>query len=229
MLPYCQPEHFTAALEAVGPAPIGAAAFLPIVWTHHGYKGAYRNAMNRDRDGVSCAAIPPHHLVISGHYHMPQTLGRIVYCGSPYETSFAEERQQKGWLRWQDAESDPVPIRIPFGDLGAPRHFTIEWSPNAGPPAVPNGIVDRDIVRVKTNARRSEAQAAVGQLTKAGLEGIPVLARPDESTRNEIDTSSGPRTAVEEWVWLQHGTQMHLPDPSAMMAWASEVGLMEGL
>jgi hypothetical protein len=229
MLPYCQPDHFAAALGAVGPAPIGARVFLPIVWTHAGYKGAYRNAMSRDRDGVSCAAIPPGHLVVSGHYHMPQTLGRIVYCGSPYETTFAEERQQKGWLRWADAESDPVPVRIPFGDLGAPRHYTVEWSPELGSPVVPSMITERDIMRVRTQASRSVAKAAMGQLTRAGLDGIPVLSRPDEGTRNEIDTSSGPLNAVREWVVVQHADQLHLPDPGAMLAWADEVGLMEGL
>ena len=147
ILPYVKPERFKAELDSIRK---GSEVSLPLVWCHAGFRGAYRNAMSQDRDGVSCLDIPPNHIVVSGHYHMPQNLGRIIYTGSPYETSFAEEGQAKGWLRWEDASADPFPVRIPFSDLGAPRHFTIRWDPSEGPPEVPEAMLPTDRPRIVT-------------------------------------------------------------------------------
>ena len=68
MLPYTVPEDFSAALASCAHPPVGEP-MLSFLWTHHGFKGAYRNAMSRDRDGVSCMEVPEGHLVITGHYH----------------------------------------------------------------------------------------------------------------------------------------------------------------
>lgn len=222
ILPYTKPDRFADELARVIGKPVGdTRGVLPFVWCHHGFRGAYRNAMNRDRDGVSTAEIPANHLVITGHYHMPQTLGRVVYCGSPYQTSFAEEGQAKGWLRWEDPTVNPLPVRVAYGDLGAPRHYTIEWD-GSGPPKVPDGILPQDIVRVRTEMRRRDALGAAKQLHKAGLGGAPILARPDSSAQVEI-TSTSPREAAEEYViTMSDGTA---PDPGDMRDFAEEEGL----
>ena len=68
-----------------------------IVWCHQGIRGAYVNSMRRDRDGVWAGTFGDH-IAVAGHYHMPQSIGRVIYCGSPYQRSFAEEGQRKGWL-----------------------------------------------------------------------------------------------------------------------------------
>lgn len=196
-IPYTPPGQFSAVLAALKPGPLYDRFLLPIVWCHHGFRGAYRNAMNRDRDGVSCSAIPARHLVVTGHYHMPQTLGRIIYCGSPYETSFAEEGQTKGWLRWADALADPIPARVPYGNLGAPRHVTVHWTPGASvepPPFRPS-----DKVRVKAAGTRAEVAAHIAELDDLGLGGAPVLARREGLITVDVSGKT-PRQLAEEWV-----------------------------
>lgn len=209
-IPYTHPRDFASTLAALPAGPLYDNFLLPIVWCHHGFKGAYRNAMSRDRDGVSCGAIPAKHIVVTGHYHMPQSLGRIVYCGSPYETSFAEEGQVKGWLRWADARQSAVPTRVPFGSLGAPRHLTVYWDPDQGPPEVPP-MAPSDRVRVKTSATRSSALARADQLEPLGLGGAPILAQREEVTKLDVGDKS-PRELAEEWIVAREHAQFSHED-----------------
>lgn len=227
VVPYTVPDQFEAAIKGIqGPPPVGEP-LLPFMWAHHGFQGAYRNTMNRDSDGVSCAAIPDDvQIVVTGHYHMPQNLGPIIYCGSPYETTFAEEGQAKGWLRWDDPFSDPAPVRVPFGDLGAPRHYTIRWDPDAGEPIPPPGLREIDNVRVVTQATRKKAKEHAGQLARAGLAGAAIMARAERgSSRGIIRQGMTARQAAERYV-IANADKM---DPVAMDAFALETGLWDGI
>ena len=200
MVPYVRPGSFEMAvqraLEAQRDRFLGVSP--RVLWCHQGFKGAYLNSMRRDPDGVSPGAVPAGHITIAGHYHMPQNLGPLVYCGSPYETTFAEEGQGKGWLRWADIDNDAMPARVPFA-YGYPRHHTIRWDPAAGPPPTVDSSAN-DRVRVVTCATRREADAAADQLTKAGLGGVPVIAVADvDGGRGVVDPGADPRTAAEQF------------------------------
>ena len=152
-----------------------------LVFCHHGFKGAYLNEMYRCRRGGSVRAIPADTLVVSGHYHMPQVLGRVIYCGSPYQLTFSEEGQDKGWLLWKDAQRSLIPVRKRFKSLGAPRHITIHWNPNDGPPEKPKGLLPSDKVRVVVEAVRSEVPNMASVLEDAGIVA-PIVYRPATST-----------------------------------------------
>lgn len=52
----------------------------------------------RSESGFSASDFDDFDLVISGHYHKHQTLNKIVYVGSPYQTSFAERDQPHGFI-----------------------------------------------------------------------------------------------------------------------------------
>lgn len=173
---------------------------VPMVWAHQGFRGAYRNAMTRDTDGIPVAEVPAGYLVATGHYHCPQVAGPVVYCGSPYEATFAEEGQRKGFLVWDNLLVSTTPWRHAYSDLGAPRHRTILWDPAVGPP-ITEGLSSRDRVRVRTTATRRDARAAAAQLAAAGLEAAPVLAQPDEAEgRNLVSASLGPWEAADAYV-----------------------------
>jgi len=195
------------------------------VWTHIGVKGAYRNAMQKDRDGLGANEIPDR-WVITGHYHLPQVAGRVIYTGSPFEHSFSEEGQRKGWLRW--TEPDTMPTRIEFSDTGAPKHVTIGWDPSAG--GVDSSIAfdrSRDKIRVRTLAPRSVAKQRIKQLADAGLTGVPVLAPADEGVgRGIVNEGASPREAVEQYVRSVYGSDLNLPTPSEMMEWATTWNLL---
>ena len=162
-----------------------------LVFCHHGFKGAYLNEMYKCRRGASVRSIPGDTLVVSGHYHMPQVLGRVIYCGSPYELTFSEEGQDKGWLLWKDASKSLIPKRIAFKDLGAPRHITIHWDPDEGSPSKPKGLRDSDRVRVIVPSSKSDHPDAASDLNKAGILA-PVVFRPvSGATVQAIDDFKG--------------------------------------
>lgn len=220
MIPYIgDQERFWEALESF---KTRGAWRAPVLWTHHGFAGSYMNGMKRDTTGLSTARLPPGVLTITGHYHMPQTVGRLIYCGSPYEVSFSEEGQRKGWLRWADFGANPIPDRVLFGDIGAPRHFTVQWAPEQGPPVRPEGLRETDIVRVKTAASKSTAKEAVAQLRKAGLEGAAVLASPDDHEgRGVVGERDGPLEAVDSYIRHKYADV----GASELRQWAEEAGL----
>ena len=151
-----------------------------LVFCHHGFKGAYLNEMYKCRRGGSVRMIPGDTLVVSGHYHMPQVLGRLIYCGSPYELTFSEEGQKKGWLLWKDASRSLIPIRKPFTDLGAPRHYTLNWTPGDPAPVKPAWLGANDKLRVVVEASRADAPGVSAVLEKAGIVA-PITYKPTQS------------------------------------------------
>ena len=227
MIPYTAPDAFEGVLRGLEKEIKSREERPRLIWTHHGFRGAYRNAMSIDRDGVSCRVVPPDHIVITGHYHMPQTVGRIVYCGSPYETTFAEEGQAKGWLRWDDAMADPIPVRVPFKNVGAPRHVTIYWDPRDGPPEVPD-MAENDKPRIIVAGTRQDALAHGRELRAAGLEGVPLQCQPEQgSTRGIVVSGMAPRRAASRYAAAVMGLNNAMPDPDSMEEWAEEVQLWE--
>lgn len=225
LVPYCRaPEDFAAAIEALSGAP-----GPPLLWCHQGFRGAYMNGLRRDTHGLPLMALPPERITIAGHYHPPQNLGRLVYCGSPYEVSFAEEGQIKGWLSWEDPEANPVPVRVPFGDLGAPRHFTVWWDPEQGSPVRPDGVRPGDRVRVKTRASKRVIEACRVQLEDAGLSAAPIQGgEAAYEGRGLVGGEDGPLAAALQYATRVHGGRGTL-DPAELLEAAEAEGLWAGL
>ena len=222
MVPYVRTEEeWRAAIAALGLARTASGGVL---FAHQGFRGAYLNAMRRDATGMPCDSVPPGWVVATGHYHCPQNLGPVVYCGSPYETTFAEEGQAKGFLVWDDIHGNPVPRRVAYGDLGAPKHHTVWWDPDQGPPTRPD-VRPGDRVRVRTLAGRRRATEAATQLVTVGLEAVPVLAEADEATaRGVVASTLGPREAAEAYAARVIGAR-GVVSPADMDELAEEAGL----
>lgn len=70
----------------------------------------------RADSGFKIADFDKFDLVFSGHYHSHQIMENIVYVGSPYQTSFAERDQNKGFIvfdtdsfTWEFVETPSAP------------------------------------------------------------------------------------------------------------------------
>jgi len=66
--------------------------------------------------------------VISGHYHKPQTMGKVTYIGSPYQTSMSEAGQSKRFINFKTA-TDFSPVYVKYG----PKRFKITEDPDTWP------------------------------------------------------------------------------------------------
>lgn len=211
MVPYLDPSIFWQRVEALN------ASKDVVWWTHQGWQGAYLNNMRRDRDGLNCGRMDAP-MCVSGHYHAPQNLGRIIYCGSPYQTTFAEEGQIKGWLAW---DGDIRPRRVPYELVRAPRHWTVDWTPGEEA-ALPDGWREGDKVRVRTTATRDEVKRS--KVLTGALSGASVVAAIKRSDRVGLDAAT-PIEAVREYVAAVFGPDAARPDPATLDEWAREAGL----
>jgi hypothetical protein len=215
MIPFQRPSDFWFKVKA---ALRNQKPDHPNVWwSHQGWNGAYMNTMRRDTRGLSQANISAD-LVVSGHYHLPHGVGKVVYCGSPYETTFACEGQTKGFLRWDGTTL--YPERVPFV-TSAPKHVSITWDPAEGPPEIPT-LRPQDIPRIITTASREVARAASDQLKKAGLGSVPVITSAASSAAVRV-AASEPWEAVEAHLIERHGQGG--PDPMAVREYAEEADL----
>lgn len=222
MMPYRPSSEWRAAVEAMGERP---DICQPVIWAHQGFKGAYMNRMKRDTSGLPLAGLPCK-LLVTGHYHMPQNLGWVIYCGSPWQTSFAEEGQIKSWLRWSDMERDIVPERVAYPRIG-PRHWTVDWD-GTGQPALPAGFVTGDNLRLRTPLTRGEVKAHSKALTKAGFEGAGLMVAPETAKTGVREATidpqtTGPRALIE--AVIRTSFDPLAPDPDVMLAFAEEKGL----
>tara|TARA_Y100000034_G_scaffold100397_1_gene123699 strand:+ start:1463 stop:2470 length:1008 start_codon:yes stop_codon:yes gene_type:complete len=220
LMPYMDPAIFWEVMAEHAQIPLPGTGTPNVWWTHQGWKGTYMNAMRRDTTGLSLSKVTAD-LVISGHYHMPQNIAQVVYCGSPYEASFAEESQPKSYLIF---DGDLEPERVYYADLGAPRHFTVYWD-GERPPQEPEGLQTGDYVRVKTPLTRSAVQERRGELQDAGLDRASILAQPDVQRRQVVDDAARPREAAMQWVAGMCGPDEAQPSPAELTEYAEEVQL----
>ena len=219
MVPYTTPRDWPRIVaDAMRSAPASNAR---VVWAHQGFKGAYQNLMRRDRDGLG---LPPGlRTTITGHYHMPQNLGPLVYCGSPYQTNHAETGQVKSFLAFDSLDGDtPLPTRVPFDPIG-PRYWTLIWDPADDAPALPDGWREGDIVRVVADATRAQVRDQSKRLRKAGLGGATIVARPSvQRRRADVRPASSVSETAQRYVVGVNGPDANAPDPFDVIEFAQE-------
>jgi len=198
----------------------------PIIWAHQGFKGAFVNSMRRDRDGLIAKDLPAK-VIVTGHYHMPQNVGWVVYCGSPYQTTFAEEGQQKGFLFWEDVTKGVLPTRKPYPSVSAPKHYTLDWDSDGL--IKPAGWKEGDKTRIRTRKTRAQVKLESKTLKKAGLSGAAVLAQPNhtEGERGCVQIEATPMEAVRQFINGVYSEDPNRPHPDEVIDYAREVSLWE--
>ncbi|KAK4535423.1 hypothetical protein CDCA_CDCA05G1448 [Cyanidium caldarium] len=108
------------------------------------------NAWVSALDGLDPAVFPAAPIpTYSGHYHRPHAVphhAHIVYCGSPYQVTLAEERQQKRLLVL-DTASWRVQQQVPL-DVGT-RYFRVHLSTVLTSMSSSTEAMDRGVLRIE--------------------------------------------------------------------------------
>ena len=108
------------------------------------------NAWVSALDGLDPAVFPAAPIpTYSGHYHRPHAVphhAHIVYCGSPYQVTLAEERQQKRLLVL-DTASWRVQQQVPL-DVGT-RHFRVHLSAVLASMSPATEATDHGVLRIE--------------------------------------------------------------------------------
>ncbi len=174
-----------------------------VLYLHGGIRGATMNSHIFDDVGIPLEVLEPWEVVVCGHYHRAQEIGKVRYVGSPWQTRADEAGQEKGvWL---------VPDRQPYKPDGmkflpqtwGPRHHLIELTEGAALNL--EDIRPQDIVRVKTAA--GVDVAAVGaELAKAGIARHTVTPEVEAAqARLEVSPDAGMGAYARAYAELQHG------------------------
>lgn len=138
-----------------------------ILWIHHGVQGALMNECRANTEGLPVAEFGKFQHVFCGHYHKRQQLSHVTYIGSPYQVSANEAGQDKGYAIYDEAG-----FRFVNMNWGR-RIFTVEWD-GSGKFQLPDGVTERDEVRVKTLGpdAQKNAEKAGKLLAKAGVASV---------------------------------------------------------
>ena len=226
LVPYTDPANWAEYVVDALTTGEEAQSAPRVTWAHQGFKGAYQNLMRRDADGID---VPRGmRTTITGHYHMPQNLGPLIYCGSPYQTSHAETGQTKSYLVFDDLKPSvdmPLPRRVAFEPIG-PRYWTLVWAnPNEDPPALPAEWREGDVVRVVAAMAKDDLRSRGKQLSKAGLKTASLVAKPparEAIGRGILSDNSSAVDAATDWLIAVHGPDPTTPDPHDVMDFARE-------
>ena len=128
--------------EAQIKALLDVAAEAPkVIFAHYGIKGAVMNSGRKDQDGIGTPGMECP--LVLGHYHKHQQGPGYQYVGSPYQTSYGEAGNVCGCL----VNGVFTPI-----DVGAPKHYIIEWDPAVSDEPPPNPGEPHDHVRLDIKA-----------------------------------------------------------------------------
>jgi len=198
---------------------LGAVAALPntvnakgkrVLWLHHGVRGAWTNEHVQNQDGVDPKKLEEFDHIFCGHYHGRQTVGRVQFVGSTYQTRADESGQEKGYFVFDGAKAHPITTNW------GPKYHRIEL--DGSEPVDFSGIGVNDDVRVTTKGADATALA-----TKAGglLHSMGVrkhIVTPEvvlSEARLEVDDNSVLRDYAAAYVAkfggeLNHGMLLDL-------------------
>jgi len=212
-IPYRRnPEDILRALQTL-PRNVNLQGKL-VLWMHHGVRGAWANDNIQNRDGLEPEKFEGFHIVLCGHYHKRQTVGRVHYVGSPYQTRADESGQAKGYCSF-DGET----LRY-FDAIWGPRFHRLEV--RAGETLDLSGVAPRDEVRVRTVGPGAErlAEELGKQLAGSGIERHTVTpeVEPPEA-RLDVQANATMDDYVRAYV-AQFGGEL---DPNRLVATFKEL------
>jgi hypothetical protein len=151
------------------PQDIEAALTLPrprtghdnVLWGHFGLEGAWMNDQKRDTGGIAVSTFDSFDLIVLGHYHKRQRLGKAYYVGSPRQVTAHEADQDKGFAVWNGKK-----LRFVQTQWGK-RYHRIRLEP--GEILDTSAIRSEDEVRVST-AVGIDPSVVGGQLAALGVQ-----------------------------------------------------------
>lgn len=163
----------------------------PILWMHHGVKGAEMAPGVLGEIGIEPERLFRWHSVLCGHFHKRQRLGNIVYVGSPYQVTAAEAGQAKGYAIWNWRTGEFLWVDTVWGR----RYHNLDLAEqNARDFQQAHVAVPGDEVRLRgVNAR--EAEELVKGFAQSGVHCVAEVAPLKVEERLEV----GPSPTLESY------------------------------
>jgi DNA repair exonuclease SbcCD nuclease subunit len=177
--------------------PRPAANMAPVLWIHHGIRGAWRNDRQQDTDGLDPAALQQQGFrrVFAGHYHKPQDLGLVSYVGSPYEVHSDEQGQLKRYGIWDQETLEMTWVPVAWGT----RHH--KFVLQAGAELDLSQARPGDMVHLVAPVGTQEEAAKLGQqLLERGVRAVVTMQDAAKTDRLAVSAGASLREYGQEYV-----------------------------
>jgi len=138
------------------------------LFAHLAVNGAWMNNLRKNTDGVSVDLLAGWKRVFLGHYHRHQMVRKgVFYVGSPYEVTYAEAGQPKGYMHFAGGK-----VKFHQLDIGPKHHKFVIDADHPEDAVVPADLGPRDKlwVQVKGQAGGVLSGHVTEILRKAGVE-----------------------------------------------------------
>lgn len=141
-----------------------------VLFAHMGVSGAMMNNTHADTTGLEASEVKgAFKRVFLGHYHRHHLVRKgMLYVGSPYQVSYAEAGQAKGYVHWDGT----APVFHEFAPVIGVRHHKIEIDADH-PTDISVGEIgenDRLWVLVKGTTAGVMRDVVSSQLEQAGID-----------------------------------------------------------
>lgn len=135
-------------------------------------------------------------LVISGHYHQFQNIKNILYVGSPYQTSFAERDQEKGFI-----VLDTEDLAVEFVELsGTPKYKIVEIDDIND---IEKKDVENNFVRIKVKNQKISKTKLKETMIEHGavsVDIVPVESAHEIEEYYESDLGNDPFSIAKQYL-----------------------------
>lgn len=195
--------------DGVQPALEALAAKSPrMLFAHLAIRDSLMNNTKRDEDGLAASVLHAFPHVIMGHYHAHQAVTSTSwYVGSPYQTSYAEAGQEKGYMIAVPGEGA---VFLPWELSSARRHFKIVVDADHPGPISLDGVDpsrgDKLWIVCKGQMAASVREHVQSIVQKAGIEAdrIEIDLQPvEERARLKLDAGDNLDSLAQRFVQAQ--------------------------
>jgi exonuclease SbcD len=208
-----------------------------ILVSHLTYDSAdtgFEDALLQNEPILTIEAIQPYDLVLLGHIHRPQQVGKVFYSGAPERHNFGDEHTVPGfWIH----DYDSGQFSHSFIETPARQFKTIRWSEFDLVAWIDGQLditdVDGAMVRVQYSCNedtqkrfdRNQLEKAIYQAGAYHVAEIKAdVERTDRIRDEEVTESLGPLTALEKW-----GVNQGILSPEIILLQGMTSHLMEGV
>ena len=108
IMPWINNENYASAVKAMADSP------AQVLFGHLEVAGCLMDRGNINEHGMQIADFSKFDLVCSGHFHHKSTTKNIEYLGCPYELTWADYGDQKGYHIYDTADRSLEFIRNPY-------------------------------------------------------------------------------------------------------------------
>jgi len=108
LMPWINVQNYAEALQAMRDTP------AQVMMSHLEVAGAMMDRGNRNEHGMDVSLFTKFETVYSGHFHHKNKIGNVQYLGCPYEMTWIDYQDPKGFHIYDTATRDIEFVRNPY-------------------------------------------------------------------------------------------------------------------